>query len=313
MSRLLELREKISQIVQKYSLWLKLACRFALTLLSLIMVRIQLGTISGRLIHPLVIAALSVLGICLPAGAITLLVSGYILICVFAISPAAGVGALILLLAMLFLYAAVLPSKAGLAAVTALTGMLNISGIVAIPTGLFCSISSIIPAVFGLSISGIIDTVRLNYQVFATGMAATASGQGELIYFAASFLQNERFWLLTIGLILTAITVFAVSRLPFSYAWLFSAAAGVAVYVLIMMTGNVIFGISVNPLRLGISVIGGFLLSLTGQVFRYLLDSAGTEYLQAEDGEYVYYIKAIPKYAMTPQETSIKNITEHGE
>ena len=310
MSRLLELRLKISQFIGKYKFWFRTFFRFLAALTGLLLIRSQIWTISVMALHPLFLIAMAFIAMFIPLGAIAVLLSLYLLICIFAISPGAGAAALLVLLAMLFLYAAVLPASPGTTTVTLLSGMLNVSGIAAIPLGLFCPFSAVVPAAFGLLISGILDTVRQNYLVYSAGGAAS-QGTGELTFFLLSFLQNERFWLLLFGFIITALLVRSISRLPYAYAWLVSAATGVAVYVLSMMAGNVFFGITINPLRLAVTASGGFILALAGQIFSYLLDGSGAEYLQFEDEDYVYYVKAIPKYSLTPSDTSIKTITEH--
>lgn len=197
-------------------------------------------------------------------------------------------------------------------AVSLLAGMMNISGILAIPVGLLCGPSALIPVAFGLMSYGMVIVLRQNYTVLESA-AVRLTSMEKVTYFINECLTNERFLLLISGVLLTILVVYAIRRLPYSYAWAVAIASGAACYVLIIMIGNVGFGVSVSILYLSIAVAAGVVLSWILHFFHFLLDGAHAEYLQYEDEEYVYYVKAIPKYSVTRSDKKITKITEPGE
>ena len=77
--------------------------------------------------------------------------------------------------------------------------------------------------------------------------------------------------------------------------------------------GSIALGVntSYGPLIIGniVAAVAGLVLEL----FLFSVDYARSERLQFEDDEYYYYVKAIPKVAMTTPEKTVKKINERQE
>ena len=77
--------------------------------------------------------------------------------------------------------------------------------------------------------------------------------------------------------------------------------------------GSIALGVntSYGPLIIGniVAAVAGLVLEL----FLFSVDYARSERLQFEDDEYYYYVKAIPKVAMTTPEKTVKKIHERQE
>ena len=89
--------------------------------------------------------------------------------------------------------------------------------------------------------------------------------------------------------------------------------SGTACYVLTVLVGNVAFGVTVHLLYLSISIILGVLISSVLHVFLFLLDGTHTEFLEYEDENYVYYVRAIPKYSVARTDKKVTTITKAGD
>ena len=66
----------------------------------------------------------------------------------------------------------------------------------------------------------------------------------------------------------------------------------------------------------GSLIIGNVLAAVAGlilELFLFSVDYARSERLQFEDDEYYYYVKAIPKVAVTTPEKTVKKINERQE
>ena len=77
--------------------------------------------------------------------------------------------------------------------------------------------------------------------------------------------------------------------------------------------GSIALGVNISygPLIIGniVAAVAGLVLEL----FLFSVDYARSERLQFEDDEYYYYVKAIPKVAMTTPEKTVKKINERQE
>ena len=66
-------------------------------------------------------------------------------------------------------------------------------------------------------------------------------------------------------------------------------------------------GTSVSTMILG--TFGSALIVLVFQFFRLVLDYTATEYVQFEDDDYYYYVKAVPKINIAVPQMNIKQIS----
>ena len=101
------------------------------------------------------------------------------------------------------------------------------------------------------------------------------------------------------------VVVFAISRLSINYAWYIAILAGTIINVagLAVMTSGV-EGVSIGMVVVG-SILGGLLAAVI-QFMGCTLDYAHKEYLQFEDDDYYYYVKAVPKIQITEAERTVK-------
>lgn len=311
MTALLEFRQKINEIYGRYEAYVRVCTKSLLAFLLFYFIHRQLSN-SVVLRDWMEIIAFTLVGTVIPSGALSLLMAVFVVVHMTAISIEAGAIAAVFFLFLLLTYFIFKPRQSVLIAIMCLAGMLNLSGAAAIPIGLLCSPVAMIPAAAGTVVYGMILTLRQNSSVLeAEAMQLTSMEKAA--YFVQAVWKNERILLLTAAMIITIIVVYLIRRLPYSYAWAIAIAAGAACYVLTIMVGNVAFGVTVNLVFLSISVVLGVLISSVLHVFCFLLDGTHTEFLEYEDENYVYYVKAIPKYSVTRTEKKVTTITKLGD
>ena len=66
--------------------------------------------------------------------------------------------------------------------------------------------------------------------------------------------------------------------------------------------------IAISYVSLVVGSLAAVLIALLVELFVFSVDYSRTEYLQFEDDEYYYYVKAIPKVSMTVREKTVKKI-----
>ena len=80
--------------------------------------------------------------------------------------------------------------------------------------------------------------------------------------------------------------------------------------VVLCTAGNVALNLHISLSPLVISGVIGVLVGLLLEVVFLSVDYARTEYLEFEDDEYHYYVKAVPKIGVTVPQKSVKHINE---
>lgn len=311
MTALLEFRQKISEVYGRYEAYVRVCTKCLLAFLIFYMIHRQLAS-STQLRDWAEIVIFTLIAAVIPIGGLSLLMAIFVVIHMVMISVEAGAIAAVFFIFLLLTYFVFKPKQSSLIAVMCLAGMLNLSGAAAVPIGLLYSPVAVIPAVAGTFVYGMIVTLRQNSSVLeATAMRLTSMEKAA--YFVKAVWSNERLLLLTAALIITIVVVYLIRKFPYSYAWAIAIAAGTACYVLMVLVGNVAFGVMVNLLYLSISIIVGILIACVLHVFCFLLDGSHTEFLEYEDDDYVYYVRAIPKYSVARTDKKVTTITTPGE
>ncbi len=307
MTKLLEIREKIRSIYLKYDIVFGAVGKFFLALCVYFVVSWQIGY-EGMIQMPFVVPGLALLSACLPAGTISFFMSGMIIVGLWAIGIETGAVAVFLFLLMVLLYFVFKPKHSVLMAVTMLASICNVSGILPIAAGLLFSPLTLVPMCLGIVSAYMITLAKDNYSILAS-QADRLTSIEKVIYYLEQLLNNEKMLLLMIGLVLTFMVVYWIRRMANAYAWTVAIPCGLTVFVMTMMTGNVLFGISVRMTALIASCVIGVLFAGAATFLSFLLDGTRTEYLEYEDEEYYYFVKAIPKVSVTAADKKVTRIT----
>ena len=94
----------------------------------------------------------------------------------------------------------------------------------------------------------------------------------------------------------------------FDYAWRIAIVAGGVVYAVVVIAGGFIFDVTIDIVSLliytAVSVVAGLVL----EFFVFGGDYTRTERLEYEDDEYYYYVKAVPKVAVTRTDVKVQRI-----
>ena len=311
MMGLLVFREQIKTFYGKYSVYIIPVCKFVFALT--VFVSITLGTGYMRQANnpfiPIVAAAACAF---LPSAAITFFTCILILLHLYAVSVEITAVVALLFLMMFLLYFVFKPGNAWLMTAVILAGVWEIPGTVILSVGLVAGPLSVVPVCFGILTSGFVSLVKTDFSVFSSG-SSSLNGIQKIIYYMNSIVGDEKTLLLLGAALLTVLLVWAVRRLSIHYAWAVALAVGTIVYSFLVLAGNFIFDVHVNIPAVVISIVLGVAVGAVLEFFLFAVDYSRTEYVQFEDDEYYYYVKAVPKISVTKPEVQVKNITEAAE
>ena len=78
--------------------------------------------------------------------------------------------------------------------------------------------------------------------------------------------------------------------------------------VVLFLLGSVSMMLEVEIVPIILGSILGIIVAVVGQFIKGIVDYQQTDYLQFEDNEYYYYVKAIPKMSVAESNKNIKRI-----
>ena len=96
--------------------------------------------------------------------------------------------------------------------------------------------------------------------------------------------------------------------LKLDYAKQIAPGAGLAAGVLVALIGIFTMDVRMSVVTLLLGAAGSALLAYVAQFMLLPLDYLQTEYVQFEDDEYYYYVKAVPKMAISRPDVQVKKL-----
>ena len=146
-----------------------------------------------------------------------------------------------------------------------------------------------------------------------TTVIGTATEESMVLFnqaFQMIFSNKEMYLVIAVFAIVMVIVNMICSQ-EFHYVYETAIVAGVIVNILLILVLSFPFNIQVHVVYLLVqSVICGILAWLI-QFFQLVLNYSAVEYLQFEDDEYCYYVKAVPKMNIAVGEKRVKRFNAH--
>ena len=84
--------------------------------------------------------------------------------------------------------------------------------------------------------------------------------------------------------------------------------AGAVVSVVMLLLGDLTFDTNISVVATILETVVSLLLAKLVEFFAFNVDYTRTEYVQFEDDEYYYYVKAVPKMSIAVSDKQVKRI-----
>lgn len=307
---LLVFKERLKAFYGRYSFYLNPAWKFAYSLAVFLMLNKQLGFME-KLNGPAIPLLLSLLCSFLPLSAMSILSALYMLAHLSKLSVELAMITGILVLIALVLYGSFQPGDSFLMVLTPVLFFLRIPYVVPLAVGLSCGLFSVIPMCFGIFMYYLMVYAKQNAGALA-GTAAVDITQ-KYMQILKSLFANEMMLLIALAFALAVIVVFLIRNRSIDHAWTIAIAAGMVVELAVIFIGDsrLDMDLSIGAVAAGalISVILAFIF----QFFVFAVDYSRTEFLQYEDDDYYYYVKAVPKIAVSAPDVKVQRINQRNE
>ena len=305
MKNLLKLKELIKSFYEKYDKYVLGFIRFATGLVVYLTLFYNTGY-NAAFSNPFVAVGLAVISAFLPSYMITVFGAFILIVQFLSVAIEIAVIALVIFILMLLLYFVFKADKSWILMFTTVICLFGFTPAV-LPVALLVSPVETIVVAFGVIVYGLVAVVRKDVSVLTSGSNLSLGGRVNLLL--TDLLSNEYFILLLVTLSASVLLVSAVRQSKINHASLVAIVFGNLLFLISFLLGNYFLDISLDVA----GFIVGFVLNI---LFTFLLvalvlgmDYKRTEEVQFEDDDYYYFVKAIPKVAISLTKKRMENIT----
>ena len=305
MAFLLELKESFKKFYNRYNTYVVPASKFIIALICFIMINTSIGYMD-KLKNPVFALLLAVICAFLPGGFTLIVLSAFILIQLYVIAPEFALLVLCVMLLMYLLYFRFAPKTAYILIITAMFCWMKIPFVLPVAIGLCSSVAAVIPVSFGVIMYYIIRTAS-DYEA-AISDDSLSESMKQISYLIESLLKNRQMLVLIIAAAVTIIVVYIIRRQKIDHSWKIAIIVGSITQFLILVVGQIALKSDFNIVLIIIGTILGVAAAYICNIVFFALDYKRTEYVQYEDDEYYYYVKAVPKINVANADVRIKHI-----
>lgn len=304
MTALLEIKQKIKNFYGQYEIYLMPVLKFVLAFVYFLWINANMGYMK-QLDNIFIIVILALICSILPTSVMIFVGFALMIGHCYAVGIETAGFMLVLVLFMLILFLRFSSSQNVVLVLTPLSFGFSVPALLPIGAGLLGTAVSALPAGCGVVIYYFIRFVKQQSAVL--GSADVEAAQ-KLKLIADGLVQNWGMWITVIAFVIVVLIVNLLRTRAFDYAWRIAIIAGGVVYILVMLAGDFCLNVQLDMVSLILYTVISVVVGIILEFFVFGGDYSRTERLEYEDDEYYYYVKAVPKAAVTTSERSIKKI-----
>ena len=305
MMGLLVFKEKLKRFYGKYSLYIIPVIKFVVGVLTFCLINTNIGFMA-RLKNPLIPIVMGLVASFVPYGITAFFAGCFVLAHVSQVSIEVALIICLLMVAVMMLYYGFKPGDGYLLLLTPMMFFFKIPYVVPLIVGLSGGLASVIPVSCGVCFYYIIMYMKQNAGVLAgSSMSEIAE---RFIQIVKSLFGNELMWIMVIAFVAAILVVFLVKNLSVDYAWSMAIIAGVITQLIVIFIGDFKYSLPVSVGSMVFGIVVSVILALIYQFFVFAVDYSRTEYMQYEDDDYYYYVKAVPKIAVSAPDVKVHRI-----
>lgn len=310
MVQLLKIKEHIYRFIGKYEIYTIAVFRFLVAFAAFTLINQKIGYMDLLKEYPIPLL-FALLCSFLPSGMMLFLGAVLILLNCYALSlELCGIVALIFVI--LFCIYFRFSSKKGMYAVlTPVLGVAGIPYVVPVASGLLSRVYAVVSVVCGEMVFFLLKNINENAALFSAKDGITKKSVVTLA--VTEIFTDKEMYIFLGGFAAAAIVVSCIRKLTVDHGRTIAAVIGIAVEMGIICSGEIYIGESGRIVKVIAGCIISLLIVLVLDFMTLSVDYSRVEHTQFEDDEYYYYVKAIPKVAMTTPEKTVKKINERQE
>lgn len=305
MTGLLVFKEQLKAFYGRFSYLINPLKKFVFALIVFILLNQNLG-FKEVLKNPVIVCILSLLSAFLPMSVLTCTAAVFMLVHLYSLSMELTVISGILVLIVLILYSGFQPGNSVFMVITPVLFFVRIPYIIPFIIGLSGGLSALVPMCVGIFFYHLLTYAKQNAGVLAG--AETVDITQKYMQILKSLISNEMMILMILTFLTAAVVVYLIKSLSFNYSWAVAIAVGMVAELAVMFIGNsrMNVNLSVGSMAIGVSI--SVILAYIFHFFVFSVDYSRTEFLQFQDDDYYYYVKAVPKMAVAAPDVKVQRI-----
>lgn len=300
---LLEFKEKLKAFYAKGGIYIRYVCNFVLAFLSMFAMSRKIGG-NGIISNPLICIALSIVCAFLPVNITVVIVTIYMIINLFTLSLELAMIALGVMIVIYLLYFRFAPKTGFIMILTPILFFLKLPYVVPVVAALTVGMTGIVPAVSGVFIYYII-TFAANYSTAISTLDVNNALQN-INFIFNNILTNKELVTIVVSFAVVITMIYFIKRLSVNYSAILAVIAGCVTDALIQIIAFAVLSVNFSIIGMIAGHIAAIIVGLAINFFIMSVDYTATEYVQFEDDDYYYYVKAVPKMSVARKNVTIK-------
>ncbi len=300
MHALLTVKEQLTRFYTRFEAFIVPTLKFLAMLFALIFINSSVGFMS-KLKNPAIVVILSLLCSFLPTNVIVLL-SGLVIVAhMYALSLECAIVVLFIFIIMYALYFRFTPKDAISVLLTPVMFAMHIPYVMPLAMGFVGNPISSISVGCGTAVYYILHYVSENHEALSSGSGSDLDVEGMMGGFKTvidGILKNETMIAMIVTFAATIIVIYLLRKLKINYSWQIALGTGMIVCFIVLIVTSAVLDADIGIGGAFVSLIISTLIVLGLQFFVFNVDYSRAEYVQFEDDEYYYYVKAIPKITL---------------
>ncbi len=301
MESLLIVKQQLARFYTRFEAYIVPTLKFLAMLFALLFINSSVGFMS-KLKNPAIVLILSLLCSFLPTNVIVILAGFVIVAHMYALSLECAVVVLFVFIIMYALYFRFTPKDAVAVMLTPVFFAMHIPYVMPLAMGFVGNPISAISVGCGTAVYYILHYVSEHQDALS---GSGSSGEIDIEGLMGGFkpvidgiLKNDLMIAMIVTFAATIIVVYLIRKLKINYSWQIALGSGLIVCFIVLIITSSVLDADVGIGGAFVSLIISTLIVLVLQFFIFTVDYSRAEYVQFEDDEYYYYVKAIPKITL---------------
>ena len=307
MSTLLVLKELLQKYYAKYTRYINMALRFVMALFVFGLVNYRIGFMEKIASIPFTLL-ISVASALLPVTFMVIAATIVVLLHMYAVALPIFIVTAIVILLMYILYFRFTPSKSWLVLLTPVTFTLNIPFVIPVAYGLVGKPVCALPTMFGTILYYMLHQVKVSASMYS-GEDSLLLMEG-IVAFIKQIISNKEMWVMVVVMCVTLIAVYYIRNSAIDRCWEIAIVSGAVIAIIIGTLGNIVFNLHLSYIAMFLSGCAAIAAGFIFELLFFTMDYSKTEYVQFEDDEYYYYVKAVPKICVSAPEKKVTHINQ---
>lgn len=305
MMGLLVFKERLKEFYARFDIFITPVIKFIFSFLAFSLMNSNIGFMT-KLTEGYIPLVLALVCSFLPYGAISFLAAGFMLAHLSGISLEITLVMAVFIVVVGLLYYGFQPGDSYLLVLTPVFFLLKIPYAIPLIVGLSGSVISVIPVSCGVFIYYTLLYVKQNAGVLTNDMSVD-----EVLKFMQlmkMLLSNKLMLVMVTAFALSLVVVVVTRSLSMDYSWIIAIVAGTIAQLVVIFIGDIAADVSVSVVALLVGMLFSLVIAGIYTFFVFAVDYTRTEYVQFEDDDYYYYVKAVPKLTVSTPDVKVQKI-----